>query len=426
MTWALALGGRSNGDRLSTAYAFYATLLLTLVNIVNFIDRMIFAVLIEPIKKDLHLSDTQMGVLGGFAFVAVYAAMGVPLARLADRAGRRWVLAGSVALWSLTSAACGTAHSFSRLALMRLGVGMGEAGYMPSAHALLAEIYPHGRRSVPIAIVTSGAAAGIALGLTIGGVVASRYGWRAAFILVGLPGLLLAVLISLTLPEKIHISAGTRSRVPFWPTVRALYAIRTYRWTTFAHPLYLFVTAGTLTWLPAFFMRSHGLTLAQVGLYFGMTFGFGVALGSCLGSYALQRITGHAPARTLYLAGWLALGAYPCFVGALLVSSASLSLLLLMLFGALIAGAGPPMIAGQQGVVGDEARALASALSMLFSSYLGAGLGPFLIGAGSEKLVPVLGTNALRALLLFASSAIILTGLCLIRASKSLDADAKH
>jgi MFS family permease len=412
-------------DSVSGLYAIYVVLLLALINIVNFVDRTIFAVLVQPIEAELQLSDTQIGLISGFAFVAVYAAIALPLARLADRIGRRWVLAGSVAVWSLFGAGSGLTQSFSQLAFTRLGVGVGEAGCMPSSHALLAEMYPQGRRAVPISVVSAGAAVGIAMGLSVGGWVAATYGWRWAFIILGLPGILLAILVALTIPEPIRAKPQGMPSATLWETIRSLSKIRTYRWTTFAHPFYTFVTAGVLGWLPAFFARSHDMNVRQVGTFFGLTYGFGIGAGGLLGAYALQKMSARSPARSLFLAGWLAFAAFPFYVAALLVSTTWASLALIMLFGALIGGAGSPMIAGQQGVIQNNMRATASALSMFFGSYLGAGLGPFLIGLGSEMLTPTLGANALRAALLIASGAILLAGLFLVQASRSFAADAK-
>jgi predicted MFS family arabinose efflux permease len=405
--------------------ASYATFLLTLINIFNYVDRMILPVLTQPIKSDLHLSDTQIGLLTGFAFVGVYAAVGVPLGRLADRAGRRRLLTGSITLWSLMSAAGSMTQSFTQLALTRLGVGVGEAGSIPASHALLADIYPKERRAIPVSIVTAGAAVGIALGLGLGGLAASRYGWRAAFAIAGLPGVLLAVIVGLTMPEPVRARNESAPQMPFWASIRALYKITTYRRTVVAHAFYFFVTAGTLNWLPAFFMRSHGMKLAQVGLFFGVTYGFGVGIGCFLGAYVLQKIVCSNTENMLRSAGWLALAAFPFYVGALLISSTWISLLMILVFSALIGGAVSPIIVGQQGVVDDSKRAVASALSMFFASYLGGGVGPLLVGMASENLTPLLGANALRAALLISSGAIILTGHFLIRASRGFPEDAR-
>jgi hypothetical protein len=206
--------------------------------------------------------------------------------------------------------------------------------------------------------------------------------------------------------------------------VRQLFRIRTYRWIACAHPLYTFASAGILGWLPAFFMRSHGMSVKATGAFFGLSYGFGAAVGLILGGWIIESQTRSRPYRGLYWSGWLMLISFPLYVCAIAVPSLWLSLALMTLFGALIGGAGAPLIAGQQGVVGDDVRAVAAAVSMFGGSYLGAGLGPWLIGIGSQALTAGLADEALRAMLLLSSIAIILCGLCTLRASRKFAADA--
>lgn len=416
------------GSRTAICWQFvYATALLTVVNAFNYMDRMVLAVLAEQIKKDLGLSDSELGLLTGFAFVAIYAAVGLPLARLADRVGRRWVLAGSLAVWSAMTTLSGMARSFTELALARAGVGIGEAGGMPPTHALLAEMYPPGKRAVPIAIVTAGACIGISAGLGLGGYAAAHYGWRTAFIIVGLPGLLLAGVVMLTLPEPNRSKGAARAGapMPFLASVRQLFAIRTYRWLVMTHPFYTFVTAGLVAWLPPFFMRSHGMSVETVGLFFGIAYGVGMVSGGIVGAWALQRASRAAPERSLYYAGWLMLLAFPMFAGAILLPERWSALTLIMIFGALSGAAGPSMIAGQQGVIGGSMRAQGSALSVFFSGYLGAGLGPLLVGMSSDALAQSFGTEALRMSLAIAALAIVPSGIFMIIASRYYAADAR-
>lgn len=412
---------------MSRASMIYVVGLLTVVNAFNYMDRMVLAVLAEPIKRELGLTDSQLGLLTGFAFVAVYAAVGLPLARLADRIGRRWVLAGALAVWSVMTALSGSAHSFLQLALARMGVGVGEAGGMPTSHALLSDIFPPHRRAVPIAVMTAGASIGISGGLMLGGAVAGVYGWRAAFVAVGLPGLLLVLLVVTTLPEPARPkrAADAPPRLTLVPAIRDLFRISTYRWLVMAHPFYSFVTAGLISWLPPFFMRSHGMSVKLVGMFFGIAFGFGMVLGGIAGAWILQAVTRSSVSRMLRYAGWMMLAAFPLFAASVLVSNQWLALGLISLFGALSGGAGAPMIAGQQGVVGRETRALGSALSVFFSAYLGAGLGPLLVGMGSDWLTPSLGAGALRAALAVATLAVIPGGLFMILASRTYDRDAR-
>lgn len=404
----------------------YALVLLTIANAFNYMDRMVLAVLAEPIKLDLGLTDTELGLLTGFAFVAVYAIVGLPLARLADRIGRRWVLAGSLFVWSLMTAVSGYARNFGDLALARVGVGIGEAGGMPSSHALLAEMYPPEKRAVPISIMTAGACIGIAAGLGLGGWMAAAYGWRMAFLIVGLPGVLLAVVIALTLPEpeRTPLPAGSPPRVPMLRAIKQLFAIPTYRWLVATHPFYTFVTAGIVGWLPPFYMRTHNMGVDAVGAFFGLAYGFGMVAGGIIGALVLQKVSKGRVEIIIRYAGCLMLAAFPLFAGAMLISDQWISLVLVTLFGMTTGAAGAPMIAGQQGVIGSDTRALGSALSVFFSGYLGAGLGPFLIGAGSDALAATNGADALRISLLVASLAIIPPGFFMIRASRHYARDA--
>ncbi|MDB5696431.1 MAG: major facilitator superfamily 1 [Sphingomonas bacterium] len=404
----------------------YAVFLLTIVNAFNYMDRMVLAVLAEPIKIDLDLSDAELGLLTGFAFVAVYAVVGLPLARLADRIGRRWVLAGSLAVWSAMTAISGSARNFTELALARAGVGVGEAGGMPSSHALIAEMYPPEKRAVPISIMTAGACIGIAAGLGLGGWVAGTYGWRAAFLIVGLPGLLLALIVALTLPEPKRAAPADDAapRPPMIASVRKLLSIKTYRWLVATHPFYTFITAGLIGWLPPFYIRSHGMTVEAVGAFFGLAYGFGMVMGGIVGALVLQRVSKGRVEIIIRYAGWLMLLAFPLFAGAMFVPSQWISLLLITLFGMTTGAAGAPMIAGQQGVIDSGNRALGSAVSVFFSGYLGAGLGPVLIGVASDSLAPIYGAEALRLSLLCASLAIIPPGLFMLKASRHYAADA--
>ena len=415
---------RQSASKEAGSKALFVTLLLTSLNVVSFADRIMIAVLVQPIKHDLHLSDTQMGLLSGFAFVAVYAAVGLPLARLADRIGRRWVLAASVGFWSLMTAVCGLTQTFGQLVLARLGVGLGEAGCIPSGHALLADMYPRGKRTLPLAIFTMGSPIGIAVGLGVGGKIASLFGWRDAFFLVGLPGFALAILVLFTMPQPGRLSGNKDAReVSLWWTVGNLLRIRTYRRTVGAYIFYLFSTFGTLTWLPAFYMRTHGLNVAQVGLFFGIAYGLGAAVGCFVGGFVLQKVSEEQG--SLFLGGCMMFAALPFFIGALVVPSTIISLVAIMLYGALMGAAGPPILAGQQCVVDTKCRATASALAGLLSNYLGGGLGALLLGMVSDVLTPSFGDTALRIALLIASAGIIVAAIFVLRASRSLTADAK-
>ena len=181
--------------------AAYGLALLTFVSFFNYMDRMVLAVLLQPIKHELGLSDSQLGLLGGLAFAALYATLGLPLARVADRRPRVVILSVCLALWSVMTAATGLARSFLQLFLARMGVGVGEAGCVPSAHSLIGDLFPPERRAFAISVFQAGGIAGLSAGLITTGVIADQFGWRAALAVVGLPGLVLAVVIATTLSE---------------------------------------------------------------------------------------------------------------------------------------------------------------------------------------------------------------------------------
>ena len=190
-----------------------------------------------------------------------------------------------------------------------------------------------------------------------------------------------------------------------------------------AYIFYLFSTFGTLTWLPAFYMRTHGLNVAQVGLFFGIAYGLGAAVGCFVGGFVLQKVSEEQG--SLFLGGCMMIAALPFFIGALVIPSAIVSLVAIMLYGALMGAAGPPILAGQQCVVDTKCRATASALAGLLSNYLGGGLGALLLGMVSDVLTPSFGDTALRAALLIGSVGIIAAAIFILRASRSLTADAK-
>jgi MFS family permease len=335
------------------SYGTYATVLLALVNAANYMDRSILSILAQPIKNELKLSDSQLGLLLGPAFVLLFALVAVPLGRLADRAGRRWVLAASAMVWSFFSTASGFAHSLAQLAIARVGIGVGESGGMPSSHALISAFYPPNRRAVPFSIFTAGATFGIALGLGFGGFIASRYGWRAAFVATGVPGFVLAVLVAATLPEPHSVARQSvpLARVRFWVALQGLSRIRTYRWIVCSHPCYTFITTGVLAWFPSFYIRTHGMGLQYVGTFFGIVVGVGVSGANILGAVVAQRLDRRAPQRGLTFSAWTTLLGFPFYITALLAPTGTLSLVLSTCFFMLMGAAGAPIISGQQGVI---------------------------------------------------------------------------
>nr|WP_254447819.1 MFS transporter [Sphingomonas sp. ID1715] len=199
--------------------------LLTLTYFFSYMDRQILSILLEPIRADLKLSDTQLGLLTGLAFAVFYATLGIPVARLADRGNRRNIVAISLAVWSLFTALCGLAQNYVQLLLARIGVGVGEAGSSPPSHSMIADLYPPDRRAGAMAVYTSGVVLGGGFGTMIGGYLAHEYGWRLAIMAVGLPGLALAIIVRLFVVEPPRgMSDPARTHRPHsrrWPKASA-------------------------------------------------------------------------------------------------------------------------------------------------------------------------------------------------------------
>jgi MFS family permease len=276
-------------------YRWTALGLLFCAYVFNFLDRQIFSILQEAIKTDLHLSDTGIGFLGGFAFAIFYTTLGIPIARLADRHSRSKIIAISLALWSLMTALCGAARGFVTLALARIGVGIGEAGCSPPAHSLIADYFGPRERSTALAVYSLGIPVGAALGNLIGGYENVFLGWREAFYVVGLPGILFAILVAIFLKEPTRglIEARTESEVslpPLGEVARMLWQQRTFRHLCAAFALTSFVLYGTLQWLPTYFIRTYSLDTAKVGAMIALSSGLFSGLSTLVGGLIGDRM----------------------------------------------------------------------------------------------------------------------------------------
>jgi predicted MFS family arabinose efflux permease len=263
--------------------AWIALAFLFLINVVNYVDRQILSILLQSIKEDLKLSDSQLGWLTGFAFALFYAVFGIPLARLADRGSRRRIIMVSLAAWSAMTALCGFAQNFVQLMLARIGVAVGEAGASPPTHSMLADLYPHGKRAVALAIYSCGVPVGILVGLAAGGWINEAFDWRTAFFVVGLPGILLAVVFGLVVREPTRsYSVAKEDRPSIRMVFSHLWKMKAYRDLIIAATIQAFTAYGITQWMPSFFIRTYGLGTAEVGLYLGLTIGIFSGAGTFL------------------------------------------------------------------------------------------------------------------------------------------------
>jgi predicted MFS family arabinose efflux permease len=384
----------------SRAEARWVLGVLFVVYVFNFVDRQILSILVEPIRRDLGVSDTAMGFLTGGAFAVFYTFAGIPIARFADRSVRRTVIAAGCAVWSAMTAASGLARGFADLAAARIGVGVGEAACSPPAHSLLADYFPPERRATALSVYASGIHFGTAFGYLAGGWINAAFDWRTAFVAVGLPGLGLALLVRLTVREPARGLSEGGSRGEDVPSTRDvfrfLWALPSFRHLSFASALTAFAGYGVAIWTPAFLMRVHGLGSAEIGTWLGLIAGAGGATGAWLGGVASDRLGARDPRASLLVPAAAALAGLPFALLLLLWPTPRAALLLgipATVFGAMWLG---PVFALTQTLVRIRMRSVASAILLFIVNLIGLGLGPQVVGALNDLLRPGFGDAAVR------------------------------
>lgn len=394
----------------SNAYLRYALALLTIFYIVNFIDRQILAILLESIKRDLGLSDSQLGLLSGTAFGIFYATLGIPIARLADVFSRKWVITASLTVWSGMTALCGSAGGFASLLLYRVGVGVGEAGGSPPAHSMISDYFPPERRATALGVFSLGVPLGILVGFAVGGWLDESLGWRRAFVVVGLPGVVLAAIGAATLrePPRGHsegiaddgTGASAREVIGF------LWGARSFRHLSVASGLYAFVGYSIVNWAPAYLIRAYGLGTAEIGLWLSLVFGLGGGIGVLLGGVLADRWARKDARGLLYVPTLAMLVALP--FGPFIFTAGSAPVALSLLCIPAVAGLmyQAPAFAVTQSLVAPPMRATASAVLLFVINILGLAMGPAFTGALSDALAPRFGDASLGYALLLVSLAL--------------------
>jgi predicted MFS family arabinose efflux permease len=383
----------------SAGYSRYVLGVFVLANAFNFLDRQILSILIDPIKAELAISDRAMGFLTGTAFALFYTVAGIPLARLADRGSRVALMSWGMALWSALTVASGLARSFAQLALARIGVGIGEASVTPCTHSMVSDYFPPERRARALSLLSVGANLGIVLGLPIGGLVAERHGWRAAFLAAGAPGLVIAALIRLTVREPARgqsegLDAGAARAGSFGEVLGYLWARRSFRWISLGASLQALYGYAFLGWGPTFLGRVHGLSTAEIGLGFGLVMGLGGGLGALCGGAACDRLS----TRDARWFGWLpALTALAMLPFALAFLHLPRAWLLLYAPAVILGNFYAPIgYALAQGLAQIRMRGTAAALLLLIVNLIGLGLGPQLVGSLNDLLAARFGDLAIR------------------------------
>ena len=411
----------------SPAVRNYALGVLVVVYTFNFIDRQILSILLEPIKQDLGLSDSALGMLTGFAFALFYATLGIPIARFADRSKRRNLIAWALAIWSAMTAVSGLAQNFWHLLLARIGVGVGEAGCSPPAHSMLADYFPTENRATALGIYSLGIPFGILFGFIAGGWLNEFFGWRVAFFIVGVPGLLLAILVRFTLREPPRGMAEGRVADEEQPTImetfRFLWSKRSFRHMAVGGGLTAFVGYGVITWVPSFLIRSYGMSTGDVGTYLGLILGIPGGIGIALGGYLADRYGARDTRWYLWIVSVALIASMPLFFGVYLSNTAFASLMFLIL----------PILLGNfyqattfsqtQGLVSLRMRSVAAAVLLFILNMIGLGAGPQAVGILSDILQPSYGDESLRYALLMLSTVQIWAAYHYYQAGKSLKDD---
>lgn len=375
----------------SSAYKHYVAWLLFVVYTFNFVDRQILSIVIEPIKQEFQLRDWQLGLLMGLAFAGFYATLGIPIARLADHRNRVNIIGVSIVVWSLFTAVTGFARNFWHLLIARIGVGAGEAGCNPAAYSIISDYFAPKQRATALSIYSMGVYAGGAIGFFVGGVVAQNYGWRAAFFVVGLPGILLALIMKLTLREpprgySEEQPASAAPPPPFMQVVRNLWAKKSFRHLSFAAGLHAFVSYGVSSFYSSFFIRSHGMTVSEISMWLAFVVAVGGVTGTYLGGSMCDRYFGKTgdPRWYLWVPAFTLLFNVPFALAVYSWESKLPALWMLIPYIALSAAYLAPSIATTHRLVGLRERALASALLLFVLNFIGLGLGPMFTGILSD------------------------------------------
>lgn len=405
-------------------YNWYVVGVLTATYASSHVDRQIMAILLEPIKLELGASDTQMGFLVGLTFALFYATLGMPIAMLADRTNRRNIITAAVTAWSFMTVLCGYVANFFQLTLARIGVGIGEAGSTPPSHSIIADLFPAERRGTAMGVYALGVNFGLLIAYLAGGWLSENYGWRTTFVVVGLPGLLIALLLYFTVKEPRRGGAETQAHTKvaspppppdtdkeydqdkapsFTAVAKHMLAVRSIRHVCIGSAVAGFIGYGFVLWMPSFLIRSHGLSPTEVGLTLALMSG----VVGAVGTFTAGKLADVLARRDVRWRSWIVAagkGGYVPFLAAVfMVDDLWLALALYIVpafFGGFYLA---PSAALVQSLVSLRMRALASSIMLFVLNIVGMGLGPQIVGIMSDWFAPEYGKESLRMALLVLS-----------------------
>jgi MFS family permease len=404
-------------------------LFLLLAYIMNFVDRQIIGILAVPIKAELGLTDTELGLMGGVAFALFYSALGIPIAWLADRRSRVNIIATAVACWSVFTALCGVCQNFWQLFLARVGVGIGEAGGVAPSYSLIADYFPPHRRARALAVFSFGSPIGSALGVFLGGWITTEFDWRAGFIVVGVAGLPLALLVRLCIQDPVRggfdrIHGTLPDPAPPFPAVAGALATKRSFWLlSLGAACSSIVNYGVMFWLPSFFQRSFKMELAELSIFYGATLLLGGVAGMWLGGWLGDRAGRTAPAGYAIIPASCFLLAAPLYAFALFAPTLTIAFFLFLLAQALgLAWVGPGLTALQH-IVAPNTRTTASASFLFINNLIGIGFGILFLGMMSDMMNAVHGAEALKYSILYSLGFYLVSALLFLFAAPLLRKD---
>ncbi|MEP2103624.1 MAG: MFS transporter [Parasphingorhabdus sp.] len=392
----------------SSRYPNYVLGVLFVVTMLNFLDRQVISILAEPVKRDLGLTDTQIGLMTGLSFAIFYTTLAIPVAALADKWNRSRIIAIAIAVWSAMTVACGLSNNFIQLFLARVGVGIGEAGSAPASHSLIADLFPPERRAGALGILGMSVPIGAFIAYAGGGWIAENFSWRVAFFMAGLPGIIVALVIWFTVPDprgKLSLAQAFERDPDKMTLTEALVQLsskRAYWHLVAAGALVQFVSYGLASFYGGLFVRVHGIGYGELGwklgVMVGLSGGFGAWLGGKAGDY-FGKLRATLP---LLISGLILVAAAPGMIWAIYAPSANIAVILLAIPTFAATFYYGPSFAALQRLASDQTRAMAVAIYLLIAGLIGLGVGPVFVGILSDMFAAELGeAGALQKALAF-------------------------
>lgn len=414
-------------------YSYFVVCFLAVVYTLNFLDRQIVSILGKDISAELHLTKTQFGLLGGTSFALLYTTCGIGVAFLADRFSRKWIIALACAIWSLFTALCGTAQNFTQILLYRMGVGFGEAGGSPPSYSLISDYFPAERRGMGLAIYSLGVPIGSMLGAFAGGKLALAYGWRTAFLVVGAPGIILAILMLILVREPKRggldvLIDGATEHAPAEPiltSIAGFFANRTLVLTAVSSAMSAFVGYAGLVWNPQFLEGVKHMAAADVATYYALALGLTGIMGTVVSGWLVDKL-GHKDRRWF---AWVPAIAFalsiPFWFGILWAPTWQLAMLFLL--GPMLMNQAylAPALTVAQNAVAPAQRTMTGAILLFVLNLVGLGVGPVYVGWIADKMEPAHGENALAYGYAGVIPFVVLTVIAHLAASVSIARDKR-